>query len=233
MAAPARRRIGTLIMGAAAHLGIKPGAYDRTIATLIPHYSELIEAAAAAVDMIARNAPAVVDLGTGSGALAQRIRKVRPKARLMGIDSDATMLAAATRRLRGHIQIIEEDFEHIRIPRCDVVSASFALHHIPTGRRKAGLYKRCFSSLRPGGMLVSADCYLASTAQVQRRHRQAWLEHLKKRYSPKKAEHFLRTWAREDVYFTLDREIELLKDAGFSVEITWREDSFAVLVGLK
>jgi hypothetical protein len=43
----------------------------------------------------------------------------------------------------------------------------------------------------------------------------------------------LRTWAKEDVYFTLDREIELLKDAGFGVEVTWRKDSFAVLVGLK
>lgn len=220
-------------MGAAAHLGIRPGEYDKTIATLIPHYSELIDAAAAAVDIIARNTPAVVDLGTGSGALAQRILKVRPKARLMGIDSDGTMLDAAIRRLRGKIQSIEEDFERIHIPRCDVVSASFALHHVPTGRRKAALYKRCFTSLRPGGMFVSADCYLASTSQVQKRHRQAWLDHLKKNYSAKKAENFLRTWAKEDVYFTLDREIELLRDAGFTTEVTWREDCFAVLLGLK
>lgn len=220
-------------MGAATHLGIKTGEYDRMIATLIPHYSELIDAAAAAVDMIARNTPAVVDLGTGSGALAQRILRVRPKARMIGIDADATMLAAATRRLRGNIQTIEEDFERILIPRCDVVSASFALHHVPTGRRKAALYKRCFASLRPGGMFVSADCYLASTAQVQKRNRQAWLAHLKKNYTPKKAENFLRTWAKEDVYFTLDREIELLREAGFSVEVMWREDSFAVVMGLR
>ena len=39
-------------------------------------------------------------------------------------------------------------------------------------------------------------------------------------------------WAKEDVYLTLDREIALLKDAGFEVEVTWRKDSFAVLVGL-
>jgi trans-aconitate methyltransferase len=220
-------------MGAATHLGIKTGEYDRMIATLIPHYSDLIDAAAAAVDIIARNAPAVVDLGTGSGALAQRILKVRPKARLMGIDADATMLAAATKRLRGNIQTIEEDFERIRIPRCDVVSASFALHHVPTGRRKGSLYKRCFTSLRPGGMIVSADCYLASSAEVQKRNRQAWLDHLKKNYSPKKAENFLRTWAKEDVYFTLDREIELLREAGFTVDVMWRKDGFAVVMGLK
>jgi trans-aconitate methyltransferase len=220
-------------MGATAHLGIKPGQYDRMIATLIPHYSELIDAAAAAVDAIARTAPAVVDLGTGSGALAQRILRVRPKSRVMGIDADATMLAAATRRLEGNIQTIEDNFERIPIPRCDVVSASFALHHVPTGRRKGALYKRCFASLRPGGMLVSADCCLAASATLQKRNRQAWLDHLKKNYSPKKAENFLRTWAKEDVYFTLDREIELLNDAGFAVEVTWRKDSFAVVVGLK
>lgn len=220
-------------MGAAAHLGIKPGEYDKLIATLIPHYGELIDAAAAAVDIVARNAPAVVDLGTGSGALLQRIVRVRPKARLIGIDSDADMLSAATVRLGKKVQTIEENFESILIPRCDVVSASFALHHIPTGGRKAALYKRCFTSLRPGGMLVSADCYLAADGKIRQRNREAWLDHLKRNYTPRKAETFLRTWAKEDVYFTLDREIELLKDAGFAAEVTWRKDSFAVLVGLK
>ena len=220
-------------MGAASHLGIKPGEYDRMIATLIPHYSELLDAAASAVDTIARTAPAVVDLGTGSGALAQRILRVRPKARLIGIDADASMLATATHRLRGQIQTIEEDFERIHIPRCDVVSASFALHHVPTGRRKGALYKHCFASLRPGGMFVSADCYLAASARLQLHHRNAWLDHLKRTYTPRKAEGFLRTWAKEDVYFTLDRELELLRDAGFTTEVTWRKDCFAVVMGLR
>lgn len=220
-------------MGAAAHLGIKPGEYDKLIATLIPHYGELIDAAAAAVNIIARSAPAVVDLGTGSGALLQRIRKVRPKAKLTGIDSDAAMLSAAAGRLGKKLQTVEDNFEQAAIPPCDVVSASFALHHIPTGGRKTAVYERCFAALRPGGMLVSADCYLAVDRKIQRCHREAWLEHLERHYTARKAESFLRTWAREDVYFTLDREIELLKGAGFSPEVTWRRDSFGVLIGLK
>jgi trans-aconitate methyltransferase len=220
-------------MSASTHLGIKPGEYDRMIATLIPHYSELLDAAASAVDTLARTAPAVVDLGTGSGALAQRILTVRPKARVIGIDADASMLAAATRRLRGRIQTIEENFERTPIPRCDIVSGSFALHHVPTGRRKGALYKRCFASLRPGGMIVSADCFLAAGPKLQQHHRKAWLDHLKRAYSAKKAEGFLRAWAKEDVYFTLDREMELLREAGFSVEVTWRKGSFAVLAGLR
>ena len=220
-------------MSVAAHLGITPGEYDKSIATLIPHYFELLDAAAAAVDVIARTTPAVVDLGTGSGTLALRMLKVRPKARLIGIDEDAAMLGIARKRLHNRIQTIEENFEQVQIPRCDVVAASFSLHHVATGARKAALYKRCFTSLRPGGMLVSADCYLAASGKVRQRHREAWLDHLKRKYTARKAEQFLRAWAREDFYFTLDREIELMKDAGFATEVTWRKDSFAVLVGLK
>lgn len=220
-------------MGATSHLGIKSGEYDRLIATLIPHYHDLLAAAGRAVDTLARTAPAVVDLGTGSGALAQHILNVRPKARLVGIDADASMLAAATERLRGRIHTITDNFERAEIPRCDVISASFALHHVPTGRRKSSLYRRCFASLRPGGILVSADCFLGSAKAIQIRDRAAWIQHLRKAYSPRKAEQFLQTWAKEDVYFTLEREVELLKDAGFSVDVTWRCDSFAVVVGVK
>ncbi len=220
-------------MGAATHLGIKVGEYDAVIRTLIPHYDELIGAAGDAVGALTRTAPAVVDLGTGSGALAQAILKARPKARLVGIDEDAAMLAMATKRLRGRIETVVGNFERIAIPRCDVISASFALHHIRTGRQKAATYKRCFAALRPGGLFVSADCCVASTKALQLSHREAWLQHLQTRYSRKKAEGYLQTWAKEDVYFTLEREVELLKEAGFTVEIAFRKMSFAVVVGLK
>ena len=220
-------------MGAATHLGINLGDYDAVIRTLIPHYEELIGAAGDAVGALARTAPEVVDLGTGSGALAQAILTARPTAHVIGIDEDAGMLAMARKRLRGRIETVAGNFERTAIPRCDVVSASFALHHIRTGRQKAAIYERCFAALRRGGLLVSADCCLASTKALQLSHRAAWLQHLQSHYSRKKAEGYLQTWAKQDVYFTLDREVALLREAGFSVEIAFRKTSFAVVVGVK
>lgn len=220
-------------MGAAAHLGIKLGEYDAVIRTLIPHYEELIASAGSVVAAMARTSPVVVDVGTGTGALAQQILKARPKARLIGIDEDAGMLAVAERRLRGRIETVAGNFEQTAIPRCDVISASFALHHIRTGRRKAAMYQRCFAALRPGGILVSADCCLASAEGLRQRQRAAWLAHLQTNYSRAKAEGFLRAWAKEDVYFTLNREVEMLSDAGFTVETVFRKDCFAVVVGIK
>ena len=143
------------------------------------------------------------------------------------------MLAMAEKRLRGRMETVRGNFEKTAIPRCDVISASFALHHIRTGRRKAAIYERCFTALRPGGVIVSADCCLASSTALQHSHRTAWLQHLQTHYSRAKSEGYLRTWAKEDVYFTLDREVELLKGAGFGVEIAFRKTCFAVVVGLK
>lgn len=219
-------------MGAAAHLGINLNEYDAVIRTLIPHYADLIDEAAMAVGHVARRNPAVVDLGTGSGALAARVLKARTGARMIGIDEDDGMLAMAKRRLRGRIATIRDNFETAAIPRCDVITASFALHHIGTWRRKAAMYQRCFAALRPRGALVIADCCLASTARLREAHKGSWLDHLQRTYTRKKAEGFLRAWAKADLYFTLERETELLREAGFEVEVVWRKDSFAVIVAL-
>ena len=115
-----------------------------------------------------------------------------------------------------------------------MVSASFALHHVPTDRRKGALYKRCFASLRTRRhvrqrrLLPRIEREGAASAIAK-----PGCDHLQRSYPRAKAENFLKTWAKEDVYFTLEREIELLKDAGFAVDVTLRRDSFAVLVGLK
>ena len=221
-------------MGATAHLGIKFGEYDTTIASLIPHYKELIDAAAAAVDAVAPTAPAVVDLGTGSGALAAAIlqgaaegaadRHRRRRGDAGGGD------AAAARQHRHH----RGQLRARAASRAATWSRprSRCITSIPAARRR-----RSTSDASP--RCATAACWSAPiaswprAASCSKRHREAWLEHLQKKYTRKKAENFLRTWAKEDVYFTLDREIELLRDAGFSVEVTWRKDSFAVVVGLK
>ena len=45
------------------------------------------------------------------------------------------------------------------MPRCDAITASFALHHIEQRRERKALYRRIGAALRPGGVLVSADCH--------------------------------------------------------------------------
>jgi tRNA (cmo5U34)-methyltransferase len=220
-------------MGVAGHLGIKLGEYDAVIRTLIPHYGDLLEAAAQAVDRLSPRRPTVIDLGTGTGALASRLLGVRPRARIVGVDEDPGMLAMARKRLKGGITTVAANFEGRPIPACDIVSASFALHHIRTPQRKRALYGRAYRGLKRGGILVSADCFLSSDRVLQRADRAAWIRHLRRRYSPPKAEGFLRSWAGEDVYFTLADELAWLERAGFAVDVVLRKDGFATVVARK
>jgi trans-aconitate methyltransferase len=220
-------------MSVASHLGISVVDYDAAILTLIPHYDALLAAAVEAVDTLVVRAPRVVDLGVGSGALAARVLRVRPRARIIGIDEDASMLGMARHRLRPAVELVHANFERAALPRCDLITASYALHHVKTRRRKAALYRRAFDALRAGGVLVTGDNFLASNAALRRVNRARWLAHLRRRYSPAKAEAFLRAWAKEDVYFPLEDEVAMLTRAGFRVDVAWRCDSFAVICGVK
>lgn len=231
-----RSRAAHMRRGAAAHLGIRLREYDARIPALIPRYDEMLDAAAAALEAIDRRRPVVVDLGIGSGALAARCAAIVPGARFVGIDTDEGMLALARRRLTrlgDRLTVLAGDFMSTALPRCDVITASFALHHVPTRRRKAALYARCFAALSKGGLFVNADCCLASSAGLQAQDRKTWLLHLERMYTRARARGFLRAWGNEDVYFRLEDEIRMLTEAGFTVDVPWRRHSFAVIVGTK
>jgi tRNA (cmo5U34)-methyltransferase len=218
-------------VGVASHLGIDVAEYDARIRTFIPDYEALIDAGAAAVPRAARG---IVDLGTGTGALAARCLRRSPRAALHGIDADAGMLTIAARRLAtlrpsARASLVTGNFLRAPIPRCDAVVASFALHHVRTRAAKLRLYRRVRSALARGGVLVSVDCNPSRDPAEARAQRDAWTAHLRRTYSRREADGFLRAWSKEDVYVPLEAEVAMLERAGFRVNVVLRRGSFAVL----
>lgn len=216
--------------GAGAHLGIDLREYDARIRTFVPGYEQMLELAAMAVAVtVPRRSPVIVDLGVGTGALAAYCLRAKPAARIIGIDEDEGMLAAARERLRRRFAPVKGSFETIGLPRCDAVVASLALHHVPTAARRRRLFTRIHAALRPGGLLIVADCYLATNRRLQAADRASWIRHLRRTYSARQAEAYLRAWAQEDFYATLADETRLLERAGFAVDLVGRRASFAVI----
>ena len=217
-------------MGVASHLGIRLAEYDMRIRTFIPGYEEMLEVAAEAVP---RSARTIVDLGTGTGALAERCLKRARRAQLVGIDADGEILKLAERRLGRRARLLRANFGRTALPACDAVVASLALHHIPTRTSKAGLYRRIRAGLRPRGVFISVDCQPAANPKVAREQRQAWKAHLLSSYTPKQAAGLLASWAQEDTYVPLEVELELLRKSGLKTEVLWRKGPFAVILGLR
>ncbi len=218
-------------MSVSSHLQIDLAEYDTRIRTFIPAYEEMLAAAVAALGAAGRPIRTLVDLGTGTGALSARVSRQHRRARIIGIDEDAGMLAAAAARLpRARTTLITASFLQADLPRCDAVIASFALHHVEHARTKTRLYRRVREALRKGGVVVTADCHPPTNVTLAERGHLAWRDHLAASYGRRKAEGFLRAWSHEDFYVPLDRELSLMRAAGLAPEVTWRRDAFAVIV---
>lgn len=217
----------------AGHLGIETADYDRQIRTFIPHYDEILDAAAQALDALDRPAKVLLDLGTGSGALAARCLQRLPAARVVGIDSDGAMLSMASKRLGRRLTTIVGDFTTASYPRCDVVTASFSLHHVAAAGVKQRVFAKAFDALGPGGLLVDADSLLAADARLVNKGLVEWRRHLAATHGDAGARRFMRAWAKEDTYFPLDLEVGLLRNVGFVVDVVWRRGAFAVLAAKK
>ena len=213
-------------MGVATHLRIKLTDYDSRIRTFIPHYDDMLDVAAAAVPPRART---IVDLGVGTGALSARCQARATRARTVGIDVDAEILALAQRRLGDRATFTARSFLRAPLPACDAVVASFSLHHVRTRPSKAALYRRVRAALRPGGLFLSVDCHPAIDPTVRGAQFDEWRTHLRHTYRPARANAWLEAWSHEDVYVPLDAEMALMRSCGFRVELLWRRGAFAVI----
>lgn len=215
--------------GVSGHLGIRVDEYDARIRTFVPHYEHMIETVVAVLDAVAPQRPVIVDLGIGTGALSACCRAVRPDARIIGIDADAGMLAIARARLGDGVELLHENYLEAELPACDVIVSSLALHHTADARVKQALYGRCRSALHTGGAMLVADCYRPLGDRLSAEAMTRWRAHLEQRYSPDEARGYLTAWSQEDTYFPLPHELEWLRSAGFTPDVTWRADMFAVL----
>jgi SAM-dependent methyltransferase len=220
--------------GAAAHLGIDLADYDARIRTFIPGYDSMLGIAAFALQLTARRAPTILDLGIGTGALAARCLDRVPAARIVGIDEDEAMLTAARKRLgRALKETIHGSFETVDLPPCDAVVASLSLHHIPTRERRLRLFRRIHRALRRGGVLISADCHPEEHPRLAAFDRAAWRHHLEESYTPAIARRYLRTWAGEDHYAPLLEELDTLRRARFVPDVAGRQRTWAVVVAAR
>ena len=221
-------------MSVGSHLHIELDQYDSRIRTFIPGYEQMLAVAAGSLRALHHtSAPRLVDLGTGTGALAACCISTIPGASVTAIDEDAGILDMARQRLAAlgaMASFVQCSFLDAALPRCDAVVASLALHHVRTTDRKVQLYRDCRAALAEGGLLVSGDCYPSADPTLAALERDAWRAHMRQSYSDEEIDGYFAAWAQEDVYVPLTSELELLSDAGFTPDVAWRQGTFAVIV---
>ena len=216
------------------HLRVAIEAYDATIRQFIPGYEEMLRTAARELAPVAPGL--VLDLGAGTGALAEAILESSPAGTVELIDVDTEMLEQARTRLArfgGRARFTESSFLD-PLPPCHGVAASLALHHIPTLDLKRALFQQIHDALEPGGVLVNADATMPADPAAAEATWRTWADHMVSHGIDERRafEHF-EEWSEEDTYFPLENELAAMAAAGFEAECVWREAGIAVVVGRK
>ena len=216
------------------HLRVAIDAYDATIRQFIPGYEAMLGVAARELADVASGL--VIDLGGGTGALAEAILQSSGSGTVELIDVDREMLAQARTRLApyaGRVRFTEASFLGA-LPRCNGAAASLALHHVRTLDAKRALYRRIHDALEPGGVFVNADATMPADPAASEATWSAWADHMVRQgIARERAFRHFEEWADEDTYFPLDEELAAVASAGFAAECVWREVGMTVVVGRK
>ena len=216
------------------HLRVAIDAYDATIRQFIPGYEEMLGVAARELATAASGL--VLDLGGGTGALAEAILACGGSGSVELIDVDREMLDQARNRLApyaGRVRFTEGSFL-APLPRCNGAAASLSLHHVSTLDSKHALYRRIYETLELGGVFVNADATMPVEPAASEATWRAWADHMvKEGIAEERAFQHFEQWAEEDTYFSLEEELAAVAAAGFDADCVWREVGMTVVVGRK
>ncbi len=216
------------------HLQLDIEAYDASIRAFVPGYEAMLRRAAEVV--VGVKPERVLDLGAGTGALAEAILEASDGAVVELVDVDGEMLDRAEARLRrfgARARLRQQSFNE-PLSSCDAVAASLALHHVPDIAEKTALFARIAQALGPGGVFVNADVTMPVAAAERAADYATWAAHLVACGIPEaRAHQHFEEWSDEDTYFPLGRELQAMGEAGFDAECVWRQTPSTVLVGRK
>jgi len=212
------------------HLRLDTAEYDRIIRTYIPFYDESRGAQLDLLSVAMAQDARIVDIGGGTGSLAEAILDRFADCTVLVRDIDVEMLSVAQARLSrfGSRFQVETGSFHDALPAVDAVLAAFALHHVRSLSEKTEVYRRIRQALGPGGVFLNAD---AVSGPFWSHLRDEWAAFMAgKGFSVEQAYQNLDDWAEEDTYFSVREELRAMANAGFEeAECFWRRGPVAIL----
>jgi tRNA (cmo5U34)-methyltransferase len=183
----------------------------------------------------------ILELGIGTGLVAEGVRARLPDAEYVGLDASASMLDLARVRLPG-VELVEADllgdWPEVVEGEFDLVVSAQTIHHIE-GAAKQDVYEQVFSVLSSRGRFLLSDRLAVEpelfghyVALWQRTREQLGLDPLPAdwtydRYLEKLAE-------AGDVPDLLQTQLDWLEEVGFDpVTSFWQDGDRAVFGGIR
>lgn len=213
--------------------------FDLIIPKLIPFYNAMCDALIDTIPFAKHDTIKILDLGCGTGTLAQKLKHHFCDAHITCLDYAENMIEVAKLKLcdyKDDVTFLVGDFNDFRnAEKYDVILSSFALHHIATDEAKIDLYKNIYSKLNSNGVFYTADIVLGANNHVQSLNFKKWKEFMNRFLSAKEIENdLLPKYQKEDNPSILLNHLKWIEAAGFrEIDVIWKYYNFAVYGGKK
>jgi len=194
----------------------------QTTAIDSPLCMELIARSAWLLNPDAKN---ILDLGCGGGNYAVKIASLLPEIDCTLVDISANMLGSAKERvsamITGDVTAIQGDYRDIDLGKhtFDIITAGTTLHHLRGDEEWVAVFEKIFHALKPGGSFWINDIIVSEYSKIDQLMMGGWISKLKQQVSPEEIEMYLERYETEDTPRTLNYQLELLKQTGFSETI--------------
>ena len=231
--------------------------YDAGAEVVHPHYREVQEAVLAQIAQPADAEFLLVDLGGGSGRLAEKFLERFPRARAVVVDQSEPFLELAQARLapfgdRAATQVarLQDDWA-ARLPdRPSAIVSTSAIHHLLPDEKRS-LYQQCCEALVPGGIFANGDEVRDADDRQYKAALETWAAHMRRvcaaglvtesfrgmcdKWIERNVKQFGQPRASgDDCHETIETQLGYLRDVGFArASSPWHEDMWAVLLGVK
>ena len=216
----------------------KAQEYDALTQSIIPYYSEMLNALTMEIPYGNSEEIEVMDLGCGTGMVALRVKQLFPNSKITCVDISPNMLEVAKNRLSQYegityriVDFYDMDFDR----KYQVIVSSLALHHLINDEDKKTFYFKIFNSLNEGGVFYNADVVLGSNDFIQNSYIQKWVEFMKKTNTMEEIMNIrLPRYYEEDTPTSLIKHLHMLGDIGYKdIDVIWKYYNFSVYGGKK
>ncbi|HHL35068.1 MAG TPA: carboxy-S-adenosyl-L-methionine synthase CmoA [Desulfobulbaceae bacterium] len=214
--------------------------FDDMVHRSVPLYETVIDAIARILNQHVGRQLTVYDLGCSTGTtLLELSRRIQhQKLRLIGIDNAGSMLEKARKKAAmfcktDFLSFREDDITSCPLTGADAILCNYTLQFVRPPVRRT-LVDRFYQALPPGGLLIVCEKIIAAGA-FHRPFIDIYHD-FKREQGYSELEIAAKREALENVLvpFTVDENISLLQEAGFSqVEIFCKWFNFASFVALK
>jgi tRNA (cmo5U34)-methyltransferase len=191
--------------------------YDTVIKKRIPQYGKFTEVIFSLLPYPPDSHIEVLDLGIGTGNVAQQLLEKYPNAKLVGVDVSPKMLQQASLKLalfKTRIKVVQGDLAALpQMGSFDLVYSILAIHHL-SDEEKQTLFKKIFTQLKPGGIFILIDVVKGTDERL--------------------TEIYLNSTFSFDEYdkpASLIEQLEWLKNAGFEkIDVPWKDYKLTCII---